>query len=90
MTMTKMTCTLSVTLLVMLAVIALRAEATRYHHELAVLDRRANLLWQQVWEEEIELARLRNPALIRARVAELRLGGPVATGVRSGVPPQRP
>jgi hypothetical protein len=59
----------------MLVVVVLRAESTRLHNELSNLDHQASLLWQQLREEELELARLRNPALIRARAAEMRLGG---------------
>jgi hypothetical protein len=57
----------------MLAVVALRAEATRVHYELSQLDRRAAVLRQELREKELELARLRNPARIRAKLAQSRL-----------------
>lgn len=73
MKLTRMAAILGGALAIMLIVVILRAESTRLHHELAGLHQRADLLWQQVSEEELELARMRNPELIRARAAELRL-----------------
>ena len=64
---------LGVGLATLLSVVILRAETTRLHSELSVLDSRATVLWQELREDELELARLRNPALIRARVAQMRL-----------------
>jgi hypothetical protein len=59
---------LAVGLLVMLGVVMLRTETVRVHYEMSVLDQQAVDLWQQLRARELELARLRNPMLIRARV----------------------
>lgn len=70
----------------MLAVVALRAESTRIQFEISQIDHRAEVLLLRLREQEMELARLRNPALIRQRVAELRLGlepGGTVAGTRS-------
>lgn len=57
----------------MMAIVLLRAETTRLHYQLSQLDRRAAVLRQELREKELELARLRNPAVIRAKLAEFRL-----------------
>lgn len=59
-------------LVAMMTVVLLRAETTCLHYELSQLDRRAEILRQELNEKQLELERLRNPALIRARLAELR------------------
>ncbi len=64
---------LGAALVTLLAVVILRAETTRLHSELSRLDSRTAVLWQELREDELELARLRNPALIRAHVAQMRL-----------------
>jgi len=64
---------LATVLVAMMAVVFLRAEAARLHYDLSQLEHRAQVLRQELREKEIELARLRNPALIRAKLAELRL-----------------
>ena len=74
MTLTRMVCILAGALAIMLAVVILRAERTRLDYDVSQLDRRADGLVQQLRAEELELARLKHPALIRARVAEMRLG----------------
>jgi hypothetical protein len=58
----------------LMSVVLLRAETTRLHYELSQLDQRAEVLRQELNEKQLELERLRNPALIRAKLAELRLG----------------
>lgn len=65
---------LGAALAVMLGVIRLRAEATRLNYELSEQERRAAVLLDELREQGLELARLRNPAMIRARLVELRLG----------------
>jgi hypothetical protein len=65
---------LAMVLVAMMSVVLLRAETTRLHYELSQLDRRERILRQELAEKELELERLRNPALIRAKLAELRLG----------------
>ena len=77
---------LAMVLLAMMAVVLLRAETTRLHYELSQFDRRAEVLRQELREKELELARLRNPALIRAKLDELRLGGARTLGVHSDNP----
>ncbi|MBU0617922.1 MAG: hypothetical protein KKI02_09415 [Planctomycetes bacterium] len=66
---------LAMVLVAMMTIVLLRAETTRLHYELSQLDPRAGVLRQELAEKELELERLRNPALIRAKLAELRLGG---------------
>lgn len=61
-------------LAVMMTVVVLRAESTALHFELSQYDTRVDRQHQDLHERELELARLRNPALIRARIADLRLG----------------
>jgi hypothetical protein len=73
MTLTRMAVLLSGALLVMLAVIILRAESARIHFRVSQLDAQADGFRQQLREQELELQRLRNPALIRARAGELKL-----------------
>jgi sensor domain CHASE-containing protein len=62
-------------LVAMMTIVLLRAETTRLHYELSQLDRRAEILRQELDEKELELERLRSPGLIRAKLAELRLSG---------------
>jgi len=62
-------------LLVMLAVVVLRTQTARIEHQTSVLDRQAVRLWQELRSREMELARLRSPVLIRARVAEAEVSG---------------
>lgn len=64
---------LGIALVAMMTVVLLRAETTRLNYELSQLDRRAEILRLELTEKELELERLRNPAVIRARLAELRL-----------------
>lgn len=81
---------LGVGLASLLTVVILRAETTRLHSELSQLDRRAVVLWQELRENELELARLRNPALIRARVAQMRLqDSPADRAAGDAQPPDR-
>ncbi len=65
---------LGLVLAALMSVVLLRAETTRLHYELSQLDQRAEVLRQELNEKQLELERLRNPALIRAKLAELRLG----------------
>lgn len=80
MTLTRTVVTLALLLVVMVTVVILRAETTRLEHDVAQLDARADALVDQIREQELELTRLRNPELIRARVGELRLRGEAAPG----------
>lgn len=55
-------------LAVMLVVVVLRTETTRLHYEVSQRERQTEGLHQQLRESELELARLRNPMLIREQV----------------------
>ena len=63
---------LAAILMAMMAVVGVRTEATSLHYALSQFDRRTRALQQELREKELELARLRNPALIRVKLAELR------------------
>lgn len=78
-------------LLTMLVVIGLRAETTRLNYEASELDHRASQLLQELRDKELELARLKNPVLIRARVSEFRLNDspPKSPEARTSAGPER-
>lgn len=76
--MLRVAVVLLTTLVVLLTVVILRVETARMHNRIAELDTDALEIWQQIRSQDVELARLRNPMLIRQRVAELRLGEPLA------------
>jgi hypothetical protein len=57
-------------LLVMLATVAFRAEATRLQYRQVQVERDILAARQVLREKELELARLRNPAMIQRRVLE--------------------
>ena len=81
---------LGMALVAMMAVVLLRAETARLNYELSQLDRRAEILRLELTEKELELERLRNPAVIRARLAELRLAGQAEEATSSTGPPRVP
>jgi len=58
-------------LIAMLAMVSLRAEATRLDYELSLVDRQAEGLLLELREKKLELARLSNPARIRQKFLEL-------------------
>lgn len=87
MTLTRTIAVLSGFLAVALSVVILRAEATRMQFGTSRLDREAEDLINQVHERELELARLRNPAMIRARLADARIN---EAGVKPAEPPKPP
>lgn len=68
MTLFRMIVVLVGALAVLLCVAILRAETTRLHYEISARERRAAECCQQLREAELELARLRNPMLIRDQV----------------------
>ena len=70
----RTTAVLGAALVVLMTVVMLRAETTHLNYEVSQLDARAETLLSELHESEIEIARLRNPAMIRGRVAEMRLG----------------
>jgi len=57
-------------LVLMLSVVILRAETARLHYEISRYERRADECSQQLREAELELARLRNPMMIRKKVKD--------------------
>lgn len=57
-------------LVVLLLVVILRAETTRLHYEISRLEHEANGYRQRLREAELELARLRNPMLLKEQVRE--------------------
>ncbi len=57
-------------LALMLVVVILRAETTRLHYATSQRELRFEAVRQQLREAEMQLARLRNPMLIRERVQE--------------------
>ena len=61
---------LAVVFAALIAVVLLRAESSHLHYELSQLDRQASVLRQELREKEVELARLRNPAMIEERLRE--------------------
>ncbi len=83
MTLTRMVCILAGALAIMLTVVILRAEATRLSYDVSRLELRERGLVQQIQADTDELNRLKNPALIRARVAEMRLGATAETTDKS-------
>lgn len=78
-------------LAIVLAVVILRAETTRLHYEVSQREREAEELRLALRECELQLARERNPMVIRQRVAEVlrQLAGAPAESERSASP-ERP
>lgn len=70
---------LALVLAAMMCIVITRTEITRLHYELSRLDQRSEILRMEIAEKELELERLRNPAVIRARLAEWRLSGRKST-----------
>jgi len=64
---------LTTLLAALMTVAVLRVEIARMHHHMSTLDWAAVELEQRMRTRDVELARLRNPILIRQRVADLRL-----------------
>jgi nucleoid-associated protein YgaU len=73
MSLTRLIVLLAGAAAVMLTVVALRAETTRIHNRIGRIDQEAESLALELRQKELELARLKNPTLIRARVGALRL-----------------
>lgn len=70
MTLFRMIVVLIGALAVLLCVVILRAETTRLHYEISQCERRVEACCQRLREAELELARLRNPMMIRDRVKD--------------------
>jgi hypothetical protein len=56
-----------------IAVVALRAEQTRHTRRIQELQFRQVELRRQIWDQEMELARLRAPGIVRERAVRLGL-----------------
>lgn len=76
MTLTRMIGLLVGALTLMLLVVVLRAETTRLHYEISELDRREDVLRQELRTEQLALQRAQNPALLLERVKQMRLAEP--------------
>jgi hypothetical protein len=70
---------LATVLVVLMTVAVLRVEIARRHHHISTLDWEAVEVDQRMRTLDVELARLRNPILIRQRVADLRLDDAVGS-----------
>ncbi len=62
---------LGAALAVLLTVVILRTETSRLHNEIAGLERKIERRGHDLRAVEMELARLRNPMLLRLRVQEV-------------------
>lgn len=85
MTLFRITFVLGCAFAFMLTIVVLRAESAALNFEISKYDTLADVKVRELRERELELARLKNPARIRARVAELRLGETDAPARISGV-----
>ncbi|MFO0839676.1 MAG: hypothetical protein U1D55_14260 [Phycisphaerae bacterium] len=75
MSLARLVIVLGLALAVLLATVTLRAESVRLHREVAEMERRAQVRVREIREQELELARLRNPAVIYERILDLKLEG---------------
>lgn len=85
MTLFRIIVVLTGALVVMLLVVMLRAETTRLHYEISECERQADQYREQLRALELELARLRNPVVIREKVEEA-----VRQFIDEGAPPEPP
>ncbi len=76
MTLTRIIALLVGALAVMLAIIILRSESTHLQYEVSDLERREDVLRQELRHEELALQRLRNPAELLDRVKKIRFAAP--------------
>ena len=70
MTLFRMIIVLAGGLVLLLAIVIVRAETTRLHYEISRCERTADDVRQQLVEAELELARLRNPTRIKQRMEQ--------------------
>ena len=70
MTLSRMVVVLLAAALVMLSVVALRAEATGLRHRAALVQRECAALREALAERELELAGMRDPMRMRERLRE--------------------
>ncbi len=75
---------------VLLTVVALRAETTRIHNRIGRIDLETEVLALELRQKELELARLQNPMLIRARVGLLHAPDASERGPGQGSPAGKP
>ncbi len=80
MTIPRLIVVLGLSLAAMLGVVVLRADNTRLHYEMSKLDRRAELLQREMYERQLELARLKSPSLIWTRATEMETGNVTVPG----------
>lgn len=71
MSLTRMLILLGGALLVMVAVVLIRAQTAALHYQRSLLDREAEALQTECRERALELTRRKNPALLRERVQNL-------------------
>jgi len=64
-----------------IAVITLRVDQSRYLHRIQSLQFHQRELRQQIWRQEMELARLRSPQMIRDRAVRLGLAEGNGNGI---------
>lgn len=81
---------LSASLVVLLSVVILRAETTRINYEISLLDNRAETLRLELRDKELELARYRDPARIRDRLAQYRMDAAPPPPEKKLPPPAKP
>lgn len=86
MTIPRLVVVLGLILAAMLAIVVLRADNTRLHYEMSKLDRRAELVQREIYDRQLELARLKSPTLIWARATELQTRGIGPAGKVTDVP----
>lgn len=85
MTLFRILVVLAIALAVLLGVVALRAETTRLQYLTSRLDQEAEQSLEQLRQHELELARLRNPMIIRERARAL-----VWPGTEGAAPAAKP
>lgn len=90
MTIPRLVIVLTLSLAAMLGVVVLRGDNTRLHYEMSKLDRRAELLQRELYDRQLELARLKSPSLIWSRATELETGNVVAPVAETDKPAARP
>lgn len=73
MTMPRMVGVLSFLATIGIAVVVLRADQARHARQIQKLHIQQQQLHQRIWEQEMEMARLRSPQMIRERAERLGL-----------------
>lgn len=75
---------------VLLTVVSLRAETTRIHNRIGRIDQETEALALELRQKELELVRLQNPTLIRARMGLLQTPEVNERTAAPGLPSRRP